>query len=1600
MKNKIFLSVLGLALLLGSCIVDEESIRVESVTVTPTSLNMAIGEKATIAATVLPVDADNKSILWSSSHEDVATVSSTGQISALGVGHTVIMARAADNGCSAICEVEVYPHSIPLESISIKEKLLSMYVMDIDTIEYFLYPKISTVNDLSWSSSDNSVVMVMDSVLMARSEGEATIYLSAAAGSIIDSCKVTVNPLLFPLQSISLSRDTLNLIVKQSDTLCCILAPEYTTEKVNWTSSNNDVAIVGNGVVTGLNPGSTTIYAMGALETVIDSCIVIVSDKVIKLESLTLNAESISIHPHESDTLICNLFPKNTTEYKLKWISSNPEVAVVNHGVVTALVEGLTTIYASSVDGNIVDSCSVTVAPHTTPLVKLDLSKHELTLSEKESATLACILMPSNTTDTQVEWTSEDSTVAIVSGGVVTALSEGSTRIYARGAGGSIEDYCSVTVICKVTGVALFNHEQTCESGSTLKLSAKVYPSRATNQKVKWSSCNPDVATVDNLGKVTALKADTVTIIVTTDDGGFQDKCVLTIVNPVSGLNLKDHSITMFMNREEDLTPLIAEAGISGVKINWVSDNPSVADVKDGKVKAFNVGTARIVAVTSDGSNVIICNVSVFEPVFGVYLNLPDTVSLYIGDQQTTEPTVLPQEAPNKKLVWNSSDPTVAKVNDDGTITAVGKGYAVVYASAFVDDNVRDSVVVHVMQHVEGVKLEPIVASVYEGETIALKSTVLPVDADDRQLSYESDKKEVADVDQDGTVHGISAGSATITVKTHEGKKTAQCQVTVLCHLDSISFAEPEIAGFVNERIMVSDIQPLFHPERATDNPGLEWKSSKQFIAMLVPDPEGLYIKLLAKGEATITATSVDDPDIHASFTLTVLERSESLTLTPTSTELYEDETVKLKATVKPYDSPSLVKWSSDNESVATVSDDGTVTAVSGGTAVIRAEATDNQDHYAECTITVMSHATGVKITKQSNISLGGTFQFEAEVTPADAGNKNVTWSSSDPSVVSINAKTGLAKAEKYSEEPVTITATTEDGNHPASCQVLVIPYIDGMDLYFNGERVSTGATLVWYTGDGPLPLEAKVFPEGMNDNVTWTSSKKVIEPVNGKLSVLSSGTNIGLTAVSEGMKSDGSHATASVIVNVYNHIKTVSLDKTELKLYPGGTQVLKLEFDPTFVNKNVIWESDNESVATVNADGTVTAISTGSAVVTLTTEDGKKTATCNVKVLDPVTQITGISFSKESLDLEEGIDAFLFPDKQFFITPLDATIKELHWEVPADQSVARILLDDNTLTTSLDTDGRVNIKAIGPGSTALTVTAIKDGSNISATLLINVKAPQKVESISISPASLTVIKGKSETISVTVSPSDAKNKGIDWSWDSNVVSVSGTDNSATITGLKAGKTTITATAKDGSNKQATCSVEVIEEVLVESLRFIKEDGSTARQMTIYSGDIVPICDVEILPKNATNKVLDYSAVSGNITFSSSERLITAIRAGTTKITVGTTDGSEVYTSIQIQVKDRPVESITMPATAFVQPGAIFTLTPTIEPFNATKKTVTWSTSDKSVATVSNGVVTGVANGTATITCTATDGSGKKAECVVTVANVSTGEDVGFDDWN
>ena len=258
----------------GTCSAECEvtvSVNTESITLDKTTLSLSVGETAQLTATVKPDDATDKTVTWSSSDESVAKVDN-GKVAALKSGKATITAKCGDK--TAECAVTV---TVPVSSITLDKSTLSLVIGESATLTAVVKPDDATDQNVTWTSSDESVAKVDNGKVTAIKSGKATV--TAKCGGKTAECAVTV---AVPVSSITLDKTALSLAIGETATLTATVKPDDATDKtVVWSSSDESIAKVDKGKVIALKIGSAIVTATAASFSVSCNVTVIHPDNII-----------------------------------------------------------------------------------------------------------------------------------------------------------------------------------------------------------------------------------------------------------------------------------------------------------------------------------------------------------------------------------------------------------------------------------------------------------------------------------------------------------------------------------------------------------------------------------------------------------------------------------------------------------------------------------------------------------------------------------------------------------------------------------------------------------------------------------------------------------------------------------------------------------------------------------------------------------------------------------------------------------------------------------------------------------------------------------------------------------------------------------------------------------------------------------------------------------------------------------------------------------------------------------------------------------------------------------------------------------------------
>ena len=404
---------------------------------------------------------------------------------------------------------------------------------------------------------------------------------------------------------------------------------------------------------------------------------------------INLDKPELTLNVNESSKYVAILSPYTiANNTSLTWQSSNPDVATVDaNGVVIGISEGKATITVRNSNG-LSASSEVTVTNINTPITKVSLNYSDLEIKKDSSQGLRATITPKETTDDKtLTWESNNPEVATVSStGVVTARRPGNAIITVRTSNG-LTDTCNITVISQITSVHLNLTAITLDEGVSQTLRATINPSDTTDDKtLTWKSSNTNVATVDQEGKVTAVKEGVATITVTTVNGR-RAECKITVNKPSENIPIESVSLdkTTLTLEEQEAETLVATINPSDTTddktLTWKSSNPEVATVdNNGKVTAVKDGTTTITVTTVNGKEAT-CTVTVTKkpvPIESVSLN-KTTLTLEEQQAETLVATINPSDTTDDTtLTWKSNNPEVATVDQEGKVTAIKEGSATI----------------------------------------------------------------------------------------------------------------------------------------------------------------------------------------------------------------------------------------------------------------------------------------------------------------------------------------------------------------------------------------------------------------------------------------------------------------------------------------------------------------------------------------------------------------------------------------------------------------------------------------------------------------------------------------------------------------------------------------------------------------------------------------------------------------------------------------------------------------------------------------------------------------------------------------------------------
>lgn len=842
-------------------------------------------------------------------------------------------------------------------------------------------------------------------------------------GSGIDASSPLVQTITVKVvDSITLSESRKTIPVGTSFEL---IAYTSSTGAITWTSSNENYVTV--------DPTGSIVNVTGVAVSG-NEWVTITATQVSTGRTATCRVkvvEALSAVTIEGDTVIAKdgmgnlelVFSGNDPGYtkdEIKWVLKDKNgvdadtilsLEASEADIKKATIRGLQTgeVYVAVVAN---DSVQTEIAVTTVRVVSspegldIDAGPEVLDYLENESYNLTATILPKGYVDENLEiiWSSNDESVATVEAdpdnsknAVVTYHAIGKVRITAQVKGiPTATDFCDFDIQNPVTGIEFDPKTLTLKEGMTAQIKATVTPDNASDKTLTWESSDTSVATVDQFGLVTAVKAGTA-FIKATNASGMEQTCIVTVLVGSESILLNPTNVTVKKNTIFYLSAQVLPVEAYDKTVTYTSSDEDIVTVEqDGTVTAKSVGVAEITVTSNDNPDVFaVCIVTVVESVSGLTLNSRE-ITIDVGEQYLLKATVRPSDAQNNAVTFESADPSIATVDENGLITGVKGGTTVVIVKT-VERGLMASCTVTVQEDITSITLNETETYLAKGGNKKLTATILPESATKKKLLWTSSDESIVIVDSEGNIHGVNLGTATITATAQDdGKVSATCRVTVVDATTKITLNQSVI------RIMQRDTYQLTYtiePNYATVK-SVKWSTSDASVARV--DSLGL-VTGIGEGEARIRATAADGSGVYAECVVIVtpIISTTSVRIDTLETTMVVGDSRTMTARVLPRNTTEGIRWVSEDTSVVTIDNNGNLRAVGPGVAQVTAISSVSGIE-SSSTITVLG-------LNASNVTLE---QYDSFDLYLDGVTTGVTWFSRNKRVATVT-RAGVVTARR-----------------------------------------------------------------------------------------------------------------------------------------------------------------------------------------------------------------------------------------------------------------------------------------------------------------------------------------------------------------------------------------------------------------------------------------------------------------------------------------------------------------------------------------------------------------------------------------------------------
>ncbi|MBK9406471.1 MAG: Ig-like domain-containing protein [Gemmatimonadetes bacterium] len=1352
----------------GASVVTVQPVPIASISLTPATGALILGQSLQLVAT--PRDAagnalNGRSITWSSNAPTVASVSSTGLVTALATGAATI--TAASEGRSATSRLTV--SLVPVDTVSVTPRTTTLAAGQVQQLTARVVDSAGNVlsgRAITWDTDQPTIATVSNSGLVtALTNGRATI--SASTGGKSGTATITVTPV--PVASLSITPGsgtllvggTLQLSASARDASNNVLPGRVIT----WISGAPSVATVTQaGLVTAVGTGSALIFA--ASEGVSTSVSITVSS--VGVASVRISPPSGSIA--QARTLQLSATPVDAqgntiTGRTVSWNSSAPAVASVSSsGLVSGIAPGTANVTAT-VDG-VVGTAPITVTP--TPVATATIIPGAPTVTVGSTLTLTLLLAdssgaPLSLTGRNIGWAVSNQAIASVStSGTVTALAPGTVTVQATVEGVIAQSFVTVTNI-PVASVTLTPSTAALQLGQKQAVTA-VARDASNNiligRPVTWSSSAVTVATVGtsvtaDTNTITTVGTGTATIRATI--GGVTGVSTVSVTAvPIASISVSPTPVSVEELKTLQLTATARDAAnniLTGRTLVWSSSNNAIASVSQTGLVTANVPGTVTISASAPGQGVNGTNPTpgtsavtvTFAPVATATI-LPNNPLVTVG--LTTQPSVTLNSsggqvlsATGRTVSWSlvTSPANAATINaTTGLVTGVAAGTGTITVSASSPG--------------QGT---PVTA------TAALTITAVQV-------------ARVAFTPLPGTLHIGSAYARTVTATAFDASNNP-LPGRLIAWSSENSGISVSASSSTNGQVTITG-----NGSPAT----VKVYAQAQGGSGTVTDSIAVPTDFVAVG----SASTVTLPGAQADSVIPGGANARSYTATPRDSAGNVISGAALGGRTPVWSLTGGATFASITPSGATA----TVTPNAPGTVTVQADWTTTQP---SATLKILQPVSSILLTvAPDSFFIGGTAALVA--TARDASNstiagRTVAILSLTPSVVTVGTNIGTGSIS------TTVTGVSAPGGRAQATITASAPF-DGISNSTTVRVLAPVSSITVATGgvdsifvNGNIQATATLRDASNNvltgRPITWNALPALVA------TAAQTGVITGVAAGTATIQADaeGRQGTKSLLVQ--EPVNSIAITTPDSSVFVGQTQqvavVLQDRFNAALTGRLVTYTSSQTSVATVSSTGLVTAVASGTTNITATSEGKTSTAIPFTVSLVPVASVQVSATQPPNVH-----PTHTFPAT---VQAFDAS------NAPLGLGQRTIVWSSNNpavATVAAGTAGSASITAVSVGTA--TITATVDGIGATTPITVVVK-PVPVASVTLAPTTASIQVGSSAFL-FTPTPRDSNGVAITghtytFSWSSgNVAKATVNPTNGTVAGVDSTAATpvqITATA-------------------------------------------------------------------------------------------------------------------------------------------------------------------------------------------------------------